>query len=133
MQENVREFDVTVHYLQLLHIVDTLHELAHDDTGFLLLQCSSLLKQYGQVKAICVFLDHVDFRRRLDRLVVLDAVVARDHAMYLYLFEHLLHLCVLETLRVDHLTSIDRLLRVYSRSDDLLSLLGHTFGQQISG
>ena len=113
MQEDVCKFDVSVHYLQPLHIVDTLNKLAHDDAGLFLLQSASLLKQHRQIITIRVLLDHVDLRRRLDRLVMLDAVVARDHAMNLHLLKHLLHLGILKALRIDHLTSIYRLLRVY--------------------
>ena len=107
MEQNVLKFHVSMHDIMLLHVNNTANKLLHNSPSLFLLKRSSLLEQGGQVKAIGVLLDHVDFFRRLDCLIMLYAVGTGHHAVYLDLSQNLLEILLLITCDIEGLARIN--------------------------
>ena len=89
-----------MHNLQALQVFDALGKLTHNDPGFVLTQSTALLEKALEVEAVCILLNHVDLVRRLDCLVVTDAKVAAQHAVYLHLLEDHLEILFGKVFRV---------------------------------
>ena len=84
-----------------------------------MLERSALPNKSFQVEGVGVLEHHVDLGRRLVRLVVPDAVVALQHAVYLHLDQDLFEFCAFKALQIEDLAGKDLLGLIHGRADSL--------------
>ena len=93
-----------MNYVIRLHIFYSLDQLSDYHASFLLPYGAPLIKKVTQIKAVGIFLNHVDFRRSLDCLIMSDAIVTSNHTVDFNFFKNSLHLDVAEVLSVEYFT-----------------------------
>ena len=95
--------------LQAVQVSQALDKLTHYYPYFLLPESASLMDQSVKVERIRILKNHVDLRRRLDSLMVLDAVVAIQLTGDFHFGQDLLIVFSIEALQVENLACEDLL------------------------
>ena len=109
-------------YVQTCKVFDSLSDLAHDDSCFLLSDCGALIYKTLQIEAVCILEDHEDVLISFDCLVMPDAILACNHSVDSDLFYHGLHFIAREELIVKDLAGKDPFGVVKTRPEQLLWL-----------